>query len=393
MTCSSRERVQAYPRTFDNRAAGASLQQLPRLEQVLGSWRKVKTLGSAQFGKVVLAAGTPPAASTARGSASSSGDPGADAFVAPADLPEAFALKVMPRAAVLDGGSGIESASNELLAALYVRERSQHLHHIAKVLFVAQDDRFFYLATEYCPHGELLAVVRQASRFQNRVLREVMSQVLEAVKALHEQGIVHRDISLENVVVTATGSVRIIDFGQAMLVHDPFDENTEEMVQPSPAGSPGKRMYRAPELTAEPALPYYGKKVDMFAVGVMLFALAFGMYPAPEVYAEDPQASRCRCLRASLKKQGVLDRAAPEVVDLLEQLLAPLPAARPTAAEALVHPWITGTKSQDIVAAAAPAPAKAAPSAKAAAHAPGAVEAPTQWEMCQIGHGSEWTTF
>mmetsp|Transcript_69318 Transcript_69318/g.181639 ORF Transcript_69318/g.181639 Transcript_69318/m.181639 type:complete len:352 (-) Transcript_69318:165-1220(-) len=314
----------AYPRSFEE-AGAASLANLPQLSEVVGSWRRVKTLGEANFGKVFLVRATPAA-------------PGQE-------LPEVFALKRMPRGRVLAGGDGLESALNEILAGLALKGLS--LPHTAQVLFAAQDVDFFYLATEYCEHGELFSVLqtlvtKKQTGMSEGVLREVMQQVLQAVRSLHAAGIAHRDISLENLLITGTGSVRLIDFGQAVIAHPPGEAWKESPVRPCKRGLPGKPCYRAPELMA--GVPYLATKVDAFACGVLLYTLAVGAYPSGDLWPiEELHADRCQKLRPYLQEHKLESRVPPGLLDLLEQLLAPRPVKRATVEEAACHPWLVGT--------------------------------------------------
>lgn len=310
-----------YPCSFDE--AGGSLHSLPCLNDIISSWQRIKTLGEANFGKVYLARASDVA-------------PGVE-------LPEVFALKRMRRGAVLAGGCGLESAQNEILAGLALR--GLELPNTARVYFAAQDDDFFYLATEYCEHGELFSVLqglvsRTKAGMSEGVLREIMGQVLRAVQALHEAGVAHRDISLENLLVTKTGSVRLIDFGQALMVSAGQGCN-EAAVRPCRRGPPGKSCYRAPEVMA--GVPYCATKADAWACGVLLYTLAVGAYPGADLFPpSELGADRCR-MSAYLEKHGLRSRVPPGCQDLLEQLLAPRPAARASVADAAAHPWLVGT--------------------------------------------------
>merc|ERR1719284_1973843 len=103
----------------------------------------------------------------------------------------------------------------------------------------------------------------------------------------------------------------------------------------------------------------------MFALGVMCYTLAVGQYPfAPEVVSgpgglptfqpsvelfPPNEVGSGRCTRLALQLQKAcssnLARVSAECLDLMEQLLAPNPELRPSAEEALAHPWITGALS------------------------------------------------
>mmetsp|Transcript_96216 Transcript_96216/g.206506 ORF Transcript_96216/g.206506 Transcript_96216/m.206506 type:complete len:364 (-) Transcript_96216:180-1271(-) len=323
-----------YPLTFEM-AARCAIKDLPVLEK--GSWRKVRTLGEANYGKVYLAEGVlpsmPPHLVGGRG--------------LPSAAPRTFALKQMRRRDVISGGKGLESAQNELHAALTLF--GAQVPFTAQVLGLAQDCDYFYLATEYCAHGELFAVLQRAGRFKSeQVLREVISQVLQALQALHEAGVAHRDVSLENLLVADDGSLRLIDFGQAIMVHGPNGVREEALVPQSDMGLPGKPNYRAPEVKL--GRPYSAKKADSYACGALLYTLVVGSYPfqgtdvaSSYLFMTEGDGEICDRLGPQLRELGLEGQVSPGLLDLLEQLLAQRPEQRASVEEALAHPWLVGT--------------------------------------------------
>mmetsp|Transcript_48619 Transcript_48619/g.138924 ORF Transcript_48619/g.138924 Transcript_48619/m.138924 type:complete len:364 (+) Transcript_48619:103-1194(+) len=307
----------AYPCSFEA-AAGARLEDLPQLRK--GAWRRIRTLGEAHDGKVYLVEAQVPGA------------------------PRALALRRFRREAVIAGSDRLDSAANAIFAAMAV----QQLRHpnIAKVFFAAQDDSSFYLASEHCKHGELFAVLQAGGQIgSERAVREVLSQTLRALAALHERGVAHRDVSLESLLLASDGSIRLSDFGQAVLTHAPGEK--EVPVPPSSRGLPGKPCYRAPE--AERPEPYLASKVDTYACGVLAFTLATGTYPrfshSSDCWYSKKEPASCPCFAEGLAPQlralGLEERAlSPGLLDLAERLLAPDPGRRPSAREALAHPWL-----------------------------------------------------
>jgi len=107
----------------------------------------------------------------------------------------------------------------------------------------------------------------QSSEFNNQEIGlMVFSQILEAVHYTHSNGIVHRDIKLENILVDKSMNIKLADFGFATNDHiDRLD---------SFLGSPA---YMAPEILEGKI--YNGKKTDIFALGVVLFGLVCGVAP------------------------------------------------------------------------------------------------------------------
>lgn len=313
-----------YPCSFEEAAPKSLEEMLPHLKP--DSWRKVRTLSDAIHGKVKLVEGYFP------------------------DQPKTFVVKQIPKA-VANSPQGLECPRNEIHASLTVSQGLQ-VPNAVEVLFAGQDEKHFYLASEHCTNGELLSVVNRAGRLENdALLREVLCQILVAVRALHEAGVAHRDLSLENVLVAADGGLRIIDYAQAVLVRGPDEAAAAEAPVSQEQGLPGKPHYQSPELAS--GSPYLATKVDTFAVGVMLYALVVGTYPfMPKTYLRTEDT---RKLGAFPQQARVIDRLkacgnlaetiSPGCLDMMEQLLAPNPNKRLSAAEALVHPWLTGAVS------------------------------------------------
>lgn len=245
-------------------------------------------------------------------------------------LPEQFVLKKIKKTL-----TGMESGSNEILAAEYFRTQTTQLKGPVKVLFVAQDEEHYYLATEYIagPKSkwhDLLGFVN-CYRLSLKVIMEIFGLCLKAVQALHERGIAHRDLSCENFVVAPSGDVRLVDLAQAIFVRGIDKVSKEAVVMPAAEGPPGKQEYRAPELIRDE--PYLATKGDMFALGIVLYSMLTRKYPEACVY--HVQAGRSGAVVASLRKQGVT--LPPAVVALLEQLLDPWPALRPSVGFVLAY--------------------------------------------------------
>jgi serine/threonine protein kinase len=317
-----------YPCTFEQASPKPLEEILHHLPE--GCLRKVRTLSEAIHGKVTLV-------ESCLG-----------------NQPKSFVVKQIPRAK-MKSASGIECPRNEIFASLAI-SKGLRVPCVAKTFFAAQDRKNFYLASEYCSNGELLSAVTQAGRLQgDAILREVLTQILTCVQGLHEAGVAHRDLSLENILIASDGNLRLIDFAQAIMVHSRGDPQGEVHVSLE-NGLPGKPRYRGPELAT--GAPYLATKVDSFAIGVMLYALVAGTYPfMPNAATSEiaglvdlfpvDQASHHRCirLRLQLQKAGkyILEEVSPGCLDMMEQLLAPNPNLRLSVKQALAHPWLTGS--------------------------------------------------
>lgn len=323
-----------YPYSFVQAAQRPLEEMLQFLEP--GSWRKVRTLSDAIHGTVKLVEGFLP------------------------DQPKTFVVKQIPITA-MEAANCIECPRNEIYASLAISQELR-MSIAAEVLFAAKDEKFYYLASEHCPNGELFSVIKRAGCLEDSALtREIIRDILTGVADLHRAGIAHRDLSLENVLVAADGNLRLIDFAQAVVVHAPGDHRAASEARISQDhGPPGKPQYRGPELGT--GGPYLATKVDTFAVGIMLYVLVVGAYPFIPAESclkdasridlfplEEAALGRCSRLRLQLQKEHteVMDRISPSCMDMMEKLLAPNPELRLSAEEALAHPWLTSAADED----------------------------------------------
>lgn len=189
-----------------------------------------------------------------------------------------------------------------------------------------QDSQRLYLAMEFLIGGELFTRLNKLGKLSTDATRFYVCEVIVALDYLHEKEIVYRDLKPENIVLDAMGHVRLVDFG--------FARKLERGRCGSFCGSP---YYIAPEMLSN---SQYGKSVDIWALGVLLFELITGGPPfsgqtANEVYR--------RILFSTLAVPSNLDT---ETRDLLTLLLDPSPDTRIGSkkgiSEVMKHKWFKG---------------------------------------------------
>lgn len=231
----------------------------------------------------------------------------------------------------------LEDALTEIGVTRYISAFTQ-ADYVIKMIGLYQDEEYTYFVTEYASGGELFEHVVQAKQLPEDVARKYTKEVLLAVKSLHHNGVVHRDISLENTLLHADGSVRIIDYGQAVPLFNPKGPRTESVQKH--AGKAGKAYYRAPEMYSG---EYEGAPVDAFAVGVMLFIMTVGTPPWNSAVATDARYKYIEKYGVTklLTSWGKAQTMSADLLDLIEKLMCPRPDARMSIEEALEHPWIS----------------------------------------------------
>jgi len=160
-----------------------------------------------------------------------------------------------------------------------VAPRVQH-PNVVRTLEAGEHDGVLYLAMEWVdgePLQAITAEARERGGIPIPISVHVVSQVLRGLHAAHEVvdedgkplGLVHRDISPQNVMVTSTGGVKLVDFGIAKttLQDDSLTEAGEIK---------GKFAYVSPEQVAGAPLD---RRSDVFAAGVLLYMLTTGQHP------------------------------------------------------------------------------------------------------------------
>ncbi|XP_031358388.1 calcium/calmodulin-dependent protein kinase type II alpha chain isoform X12 [Photinus pyralis] len=192
-----------------------------------------------------------------------------------------------------------------------------------------QEENFHYLVFDLVTGGELFEDIVAREFYSEADASHCIQQILESVNHCHQNGVVHRDLKPENLLLASKAkgaAVKLADFGLAIEVQG------EQQAWFGFAGTPG---YLSPEvLKKEP----YGKPVDIWACGVILYILLVGY---PPFWDEDQHR-----LYAQIKAGAYdypspeWDTVTPEAKNLINQMLTVNPSKRITAAEALKHPWI-----------------------------------------------------
>jgi len=192
-----------------------------------------------------------------------------------------------------------------------------------------QEENFHYLVFDLVTGGELFEDIVAREFYSEADASHCIQQILESVHHCHSNGVVHRDLKPENLLLASKAkgaAVKLADFGLAIEVQG------EQQAWFGFAGTPG---YLSPEvLKKEP----YGKPVDIWACGVILYILLVGY---PPFWDEDQHR-----LYAQIKAGAYdypspeWDTVTPEAKNLINQMLTVIPSKRITASEALKHPWI-----------------------------------------------------
>lgn len=197
-----------------------------------------------------------------------------------------------------------------------------------------------YVIMEYLAGGELLDMITENDHLAERSAKHVIREVLQAICYLHVKGIVHRDVKPENILCVNRSwplRVKLTDFGLSRILHNPADGNDRVM-----RSQCGTAYYLAPEIADNLD---YGKPVDLWACGVVLYVMLAGKFP----FYGDTDDKFMRRLRAGVKfPEKEWQAVSLDAKALVRGLLDPCPPSRLTAEQALQHRWLVGEDVTDL---------------------------------------------
>jgi serine/threonine protein kinase len=182
------------------------------------------------------------------------------------------------------------------------------------------------LIMEYCDAGDLqfqLSKLREANRrFDEREVRLILLQLILALRHMHNQKMLHRDVKSANVLLYTSGIVKVGDFGLSN-VYDTLSGD----VGNTHVGTP---YYLSPELWARQR---YGKPADMWSLGVVLYECLTNAFPFTGKNIEDLQRNVC-------ESDPSVPQCSPPLQNIVKALLSKNPKDRPTTDDLLRNPYI-----------------------------------------------------
>jgi serine/threonine protein kinase len=224
--------------------------------------------------------------------------------------------------------------------------RRVHSAHVLKPVEHSRERTHRYVVSEYIAGQTLAQWMIDHPRPGIETVRGIVEQIAKGLQAMHRMEMLHQDLRPENIMIDASGTVKIIDFGAASVaglreMHDARDRE----------GVLGTQQYAAPEY-------FLGEvgtaRSDLFSLGVIAYQMLSGRLP----YGTDVAGTRTRVQQAGLRYRSALedDSAVPAWIDeVLRRAVHPLPEKRYQELSEFVHdlrhpnPLLTGRTATPLI--------------------------------------------
>ncbi|XP_032189256.1 serine/threonine-protein kinase PLK4 isoform X1 [Mustela erminea] len=238
------------------------------------------------------------------------------------------AIKMIDKKAMYKAGM-VQRVQNEVKIHCQLKHPS-----ILELYNYFEDNNYVYLVLEMCHNGEMNRYLKNRMKpFSENEARHFMHQIITGMLYLHSHGILHRDLTLSNLLLTRNMNIKIADFGLATQLKMPHEKHY------TLCGTPN---YISPEIATRSA---HGLESDVWSLGCMFYTLLIGR---PPFDTDTVKNTLNKVVLADYEMPTFLTR---EAKDLIHQLLRRNPADRLSLSSILDHPFMSrnsSTKSKDL---------------------------------------------
>ncbi|KAF6306906.1 polo like kinase 4 [Rhinolophus ferrumequinum] len=238
------------------------------------------------------------------------------------------AIKMIDKKAMYKAGM-VQRVQNEVKIHCQLKHPS-----ILELYNYFEDNNYVYLVLEMCHNGEMNRFLKNRRKpFSENEARQFMHQIITGMLYLHSHGILHRDLTLSNLLLTRNMNIKIADFGLATQLKMPHEKHY------TLCGTPN---YISPEIATRSA---HGLESDVWSLGCMFYTLLIGR---PPFDTDTVKNTLNKVVLADYEMPTFLSR---EAKDLIHQLLRRNPADRLSLSSILDHPFMSqnsSTKSKDL---------------------------------------------
>jgi DNA-binding response OmpR family regulator len=233
------------------------------------------------------------------------------------ELEEQVAIKTL-RPELLRDPALVERFKSEIRLARHISDK-----HVVRTHDLGEREGVYYLTMEYVEGMTVRELLDTRGRLRVGPALAIATQLCQSLAAAHEQGVIHRDIKPQNLLLDATGMLKVMDFGIARLAGGSSGLTEVGMLVGTPA-------YMAPEQLLTES---FDERIDLYAVGVVLFECLTGRLPFE---ANSAVALIAKLIREEPPAPETLNpEIPPALAALVLRLLAKEPEQRPSSAAEL----------------------------------------------------------
>jgi serine/threonine-protein kinase len=234
------------------------------------------------------------------------------------ELGEPVAIKTLKGDAVARDPAMLQRFKDEIRLARRITHRN-----VVRTHDLGEVEGMYYITMEYVEGQSLKHLIQSRGHLPVNVVLTVGKQLCRALEVAHEQGVIHRDIKPQNLIVEPSGTLKVMDFGIARLA-----SRTDGVTQAGMAiGTPE---YMAPEQLLGQAVDF---RVDLYAAGCVLFECLVGRTPFA---ADSPITLVAKQLEEAPPSPGSLNAEVPEALSrVILRTLSKDPNGRPSSASVL----------------------------------------------------------
>lgn len=233
------------------------------------------------------------------------------------------AIKMIDKKAMYKAGM-VQRVQNEVKIHCQLKHPS-----ILELYNYFEDNNYVYLVLEMCHNGEMNRYLKNRRKpFSENEARHFMHQIITGMLYLHSHGILHRDLTLSNLLLTRNMNIKIADFGLAAQLKMPHEKHY------TLCGTPN---YISPEIATRSA---HGLESDIWSLGCMFYTLLIGR---PPFDTDTVKNTLNKVVLADYEMPTFLSR---EAKDLIHQLLRRNPADRLSLSSVLDHPFMSRNSSK-----------------------------------------------
>lgn len=202
--------------------------------------------------------------------------------------------------------------------------------NIVNLVEVMKLGKYIGIVLEYCSGGELFDYILHHKYLKEQVAKKLFAQLVSGVDYMHAKGLVHRDLKLENLLLDKHKNVIISDFGFV-------NSYRSDDLMKTLCGLP---CYAAPELVLSQQR-YHGRKVDIWLLGVILYAMLAGYLPFDDDPENEDGSDIVRLYQYICKTPLTFpEYVLPLARDLLRKIIVPDPKKRIDMPQIMTHPWL-----------------------------------------------------